>query len=97
MNSIYRYIADRMDDNPALCRAALVVRFEDLCRDPYRMLRVLLDHAELGGCDAIVQRYSKAIRFPTYYRHSFTAGELDIIEHETSDTARRYGYDWVNA
>jgi hypothetical protein len=95
-NSIYRYLADRLDLSPALRDAALVIRFEDLCQEPDQVLRRLLEHCHLEDAENLIQGFSQRIRFPAYYQHSFTAEELAIIKDETSETALRFGYEPID-
>lgn len=89
---IYGHIADRLDASPALRDAALIVRYEELCRAPRETLRAVLDHCCLAAPDTTVDRLASGIRYPTYYRPSFTEAEMDAIERHTRDTARRFGY-----
>jgi hypothetical protein len=89
---IYGYLADRLDANPALKRAALVVRFEDMCRAPHETLQQALAHCRLEAPPAWLEDKAAVIRFPSYYRPRFTDDELATIERHTADTARRFGY-----
>jgi hypothetical protein len=89
---IYGYLADRLDANPALKDAALVVRFEDMCRAPHEILRRALAHCRLDAPSSWLEDQAEVIRFPSYYRPRFTEGDLVIIERHTADVARRFGY-----
>ena len=52
---VYGYLADRLDANPALREAALVVRFEDMCRAPHETLQQVTDPLP-ARCAALVAR-----------------------------------------
>jgi Sulfotransferase family len=89
---IYGYLADRLDANPALKDAALVVRFEDMCRAPHEILRRALAHCRLDAPSSWLEDQAEVIRFPSYYRPRFAEGDLVTIERHTADVARRFGY-----
>jgi hypothetical protein len=89
---IYGYLADRLDANPALKDAALVVRFEDMCRAPHETLQRAHAHCRLDAPPSWLEDKAAVIRFPSYYRPRFTPDELATIERHTADTARRFGY-----
>jgi Sulfotransferase family len=89
---VYGYLADRLAANSALREAALVVRFEDMCRAPQETLQRALTHCQLDAAPAWLSDKAALIRFPSYYRPRFTADELATIERHTAATARRFGY-----
>ena len=89
---LYGYLADRLDADPALKEAALIVRFEDMCRAPHETLQQALAHCRLEAPPAWLEDKAAVIRFPSYYRPRFTADELATIERHTAGTARRFGY-----
>jgi hypothetical protein len=89
---IYGYLADRLDANPALKDAALVARFEDMCRAPHEILRRALAHCRLDAPSSWLEDQAEVIRFPSYYRPRFAEGDLVTIERHTADVARRFGY-----
>ena len=89
---VYGYLADRLDANPALREAALVVRFEDMCRAPHDKLQQVLTHCRLDAPPSWLEDKAAVIRFPSYYRPRFTTDELATIERHTAATARRFGY-----
>jgi Sulfotransferase family len=94
---IYGYLADRLDANPALKDAALVVRFEDMCRAPHETLQQALAHCRLDAPPAWLEDKAGVIRFPSYYRPRFAEGELAAIERHTAATAGRFGYPGASA
>lgn len=88
---VYRHVLDRIDANPALRAATLVVRFEDLCADPAAVMGSVLDHCLLSD-KGIVERARETVRAPDYYAPGFTAGERALIGDVTGDVAARLGY-----
>jgi hypothetical protein len=92
-SQLYGYVADRLETNPRLRDATLLVGFEELCREPHRVLRAVLDHCRLPATDAFVEEQAGRIRFPSYYRPGFSDEELALIERCTARTAARFGYD----
>jgi Sulfotransferase family len=89
---IYGYLADRLDANPALREAALVVRFEDMCRAPHETLQRALAHCRLDSTPSWLEDKATVIRFPSYYRPGFSPDELATIERHTAETALRFAY-----
>jgi hypothetical protein len=94
---VYRFVADRLDANPELKAASLVVRFEDLCRDPQATLRAVLAHCRLEAADSWIDERAAGIRFPSYYRADFAPEELEVIARHTAETAARFGYSGAGA
>ena len=92
VHNLYRHLADRLEANPALRAASLVVRFEDLCRSPHDTIRQILAHCRLDAEEAWVAERAAAIRFPSYYQPRFAQDELETIARHTADTAARFGY-----
>ena len=90
--SIYRHVAARLEANPALRRATLVVRFEDLCESPDATIRSILRHCGLQEHEEVVTRFAARIGYPTYYQPNLSPGEASEIERETAEIARRFGY-----
>lgn len=86
---VYGYVADRLDANPHLRDASLVVWFEALCRAPGETIRTILDHCRLSAPDAWVERRAARIRFPSYYHPCFTPEEFALIDRHTRMIAER--------
>ncbi|HUY20068.1 MAG TPA: sulfotransferase [Candidatus Binataceae bacterium] len=89
---IYGFAIDRLDANPALRGASLVMRFEELCANPQSALTRLCEHCGLDGADAIA-RHAERLHTPTYYQAKFSAGELASIDEETRSVRQRFGYE----
>lgn len=90
-NHAHGYVADRLEQNPALAAATRVVRFEELCRAPAGTVRGVLEHCGLSAPEAMLQRADQSIQFPTYYRPKFSEQDLATIHRHTGATAARFG------
>ena len=94
---VYRFVAERLDANAELEAASLVVRFEDMCREPHTTLRAVLAHCRLEAADSWIDERAAGIRFPSYYRADFAPDELEVIARHTAKTAARFGYSGAGA
>jgi len=88
--SVYGYVAGLLDE-PEMAAAVLVVRYEDLCRDPAAVFSAVLSHCLLDD-DGLAESARAIISLPTYYEPSFTQDESDAIRGHTADVAARFGY-----
>lgn len=93
---VYGHVADVLDGDPAARDGTLVVRFEDLCRQPAEVMRLVQQHTGLSG-DALPAQAARRIRAPDYYDLPFTAEEQDLIRACTAATATRFGYSAAGA
>ena len=92
-SQVYGYVADRLEANEHLRRAALVVRYEDLCAAPHEIVRRTLDHCRLAPDQPVIDAFSARLSAPDYYSVSFGDDDLAAIREETSVVAARFGYD----
>ena len=90
-SQIYGYVADRLEANPKLRAATLVVRFEELCRAPQATLAAVLDHCALSMTEDALAGLAAMLRFPTYYEPRFAPEELAAIARHTRTSAERLG------
>jgi hypothetical protein len=90
--ALHAFLMDRIETSAALARAVLLVRFEDLCRDPRATLGQLLEHCALEAKDAWLHDQAADFHLPAYYRPRFSDGELETIRRITGPTAARLGY-----
>lgn len=88
---IHTYLAGALERNPHLREAALIVRYEDLCRAPRETMHRIFEHCRLPLSDELLERAGQRIRFPTYYEPQFTKQERSLIEHHTHASATRFG------
>lgn len=91
-SQIHQYIADLIESDPALGQAIRIVRYEDLCAAPRRVMSELLAHCELPASAEFLADSAKRFHQPGYYRPRFSFAELAIIAEETAAAARRFGY-----
>lgn len=92
-SSIYGYVADLLDRNPAIRERTIVVRYEELCDESEDVLPRIFDHCQLRRSHSIIDAYSDKLSKPTYYDHEFTDQQKQVIESETAEVAARFGYD----
>ena len=88
---INRYLFE-ISNSKELAGSTLLIKYEDLCSKPELTLKKIIDFISLDISDEIIDDYSKKLRLPTYYTQSFSETELAIIEEETSEVARLFGY-----
>ena len=89
---VYGHVADALDADPELRDAALVVRFEDLCRASEATIGALFEHCRLALAETAQAQLAGMLRFPSYYEPRFSAEERALIERLTGATAARFGY-----
>ena len=91
-SQVYGFLAERLAGNEALRRAALVVRFEDLCGKPVETVRRVFEHCRLESDGSRCKALARRLHAPTYYRPKFSAADEAAIEEETWEVAGRFGY-----
>ncbi|MFX1316458.1 MAG: sulfotransferase [Promethearchaeota archaeon] len=93
-SSIYDFIANQLDTNKNLKKATFIVRYEDLCKTPAKIIDKILDHTELSlkKFEKEKQYYIKHLHPPTYYTPDFSNQDLEYISEVTKATATRFGY-----
>lgn len=89
---IYADVADRLDADPRLKQAALVIRYEDLCGDSRRVLGEFYSHCNLAIDEAALHAAADRLHLPDYYKPAFDDDELALIRKITAPVAARYGY-----
>lgn len=91
-NDLYRFVADRLAAMPTLRDAVLVVRHEDLCKDPASTLRRVLNHCQLDASPAYVDRALQRLQSAPSNGPVLDAADRQVILQHTAATAARYGY-----
>ena len=91
-SQVYGYVAERLQASETLRRAALVVRYEDLCDSPEATVRRVLTHSRVAAGESAIHAFTSRVSAPDYYSRQFTDEELAVIREETKATAARYGY-----
>ena len=83
-------IAQQLETVPALRAATLVVRYEDLCKEPETTIQTLFDHCGLGLDEAHRKTLAEKVQFPTYYQPDFSDAERQMIDDITGPVAARF-------
>jgi hypothetical protein len=89
---IYRFVWEKLADDPALREASIIIRYEDLCHSTHATIRRLIDHCELKPRAEIIGDYVNRFTPPTYYKPVFSDEERAQIRSLTRDVAELYGY-----
>lgn len=88
-NQVYGYLADRIEANNALAKAAKFVEFEQLCAGPAEILGDLFAHCDLNVSQQFIDSAASRIEKPTYYKSGFSDIELVTIAQRTGETLDR--------
>ena len=88
-DQIYSYLADRVAANPELAQATKFVVFEDMCREPERILGEVFDHCRLEVDKDFRAAAAGRIKAPTYYKSKFSDAELVAIGQGAGATMDR--------
>jgi len=89
---VYGYLNERMNENPILAKACLVVQYEELCSGSKTSLKNLFSHLSLndGEVGKIVDSYSSTLTAPEYYQSDFSAEQRKLIQKLTGGVAKLY-------
>ncbi|NVM56256.1 MAG: sulfotransferase [Candidatus Helarchaeota archaeon] len=93
-SSIYDFVANLRETNEKIKKATLLIRYEDLCGTPAKIIDKILEHTELSPkeFEETKNYYTKTLHQPTYYKTDFSEKELADIAEVTSSTAAQFGY-----
>lgn len=77
----YRHLDAQLRAQPALRKATLLFRYEELCSHSAQVIDTLLSHCDLSraGFEAVREEYISLLTQPDYYRPGFSDGELETI------------------
>ncbi|MFX1494941.1 MAG: sulfotransferase [Promethearchaeota archaeon] len=91
--SIYDFIANTLDANKRLKKATLIVRYDELCETPAKIINQILEHTELPAnkFEKVKKYYINHLHQPTYYTPDFSNQEMVDIVEITNKTATRFG------
>lgn len=92
-SEVYGFLARELESDAGLRRAACVVRYEDLVREPGATMQRLLEHCRLEPSPRVVETAAARLRFPGYYTPAFAPAELATIRRRTAEVADRFGYE----
>lgn len=88
---IYDFVLERLDADPALARATLILPYESLCRQPSVTAQILFAHCGLAAEPELLSRARARIRFPDYYTPDLSDDDRNLITRLTGETVRRLG------
>lgn len=86
---VYGHVADRLEADPALARASLVVDYTTLCNDPEATLARLYSHCDLQVDASYAAASAGRITAPDYYTTDYSAAEQRTIEEATAGVNER--------
>lgn len=90
---IYEHIWNTIEADDSLKSSSLIVRFEDLCRNPRDIIGQIFAHCELEIPEALLSELSTRPRMPDYYDPGLDPGEIADIHEITAPTRALYRYD----
>ena len=90
--TVYGFVLDQLERDPALAGHVRIVRYEDACSRPLETLRAAAQHAELEFPEAVLSEMAGKLEAPAYYKADFTAAQEAAIAEETGAVAMRLGY-----
>ena len=84
---VYGFLKMRLEDNPALAKACLVMRYEETCSETLKSLHKLFAHLDLDDewANKIIEAVTPTITAPDYYESGFTHSEQELIRKITRD------------
>jgi hypothetical protein len=89
---IHDYLSVRLENNPRLREAVMVVPYEELCRRPAETFRKLLDHCRLPAQEELIAAAVKQIRPPSFdLPEPLSPQDIVTIERYTAESAARFG------
>lgn len=86
------FLADLLESNEAVKRAAMIVRFESMCDTPAETIRTVMEHCRLPEAEPAVARFAPTIRRPNYYSVPFSSADLAVIWQEAGEAAKRWTF-----
>lgn len=89
--SVHDFVAEQLHEDRAVRKAALLVRFEELCADAEGTLTRILNHAHLESDKAWIAATSRHIRAPSSGPPPFTEAQYRKIRQITASAAQRLG------
>jgi hypothetical protein len=87
--SVYGFVADLLERDPAVAARTLLIHYDDLCAEPDATLERLYRHCGLAVAEATRRQQAARIAAPTYYKPSLSDDEIGVIRAATDATARR--------
>lgn len=91
-NTLYSWVIKTLNDNHLLKSASLLIRYEDLCSQSHESFLEVCKHCYLEFNSKQFEQLTCQLKFPSYYKVTFTVEELKIIDEETHDLCQTLGY-----
>lgn len=93
-NAIYRSVRCLVERDRDLAEAVHFVRYEELCREPEKIIDSLVAHVDLPAepFEPVRREFAARLSEPDYYRVDFSAEDLDAIWTVVRTTASSFGY-----
>ena len=87
--SVYGFVADLIESDPAVADQTLLIHYDDLCAEPDATLEQLYRHCGLAVDEATRREQAARIAAPTYYKPNLSDDEIGTIRAATDATAAR--------
>src|SRR5262249_17905250 len=87
-SAVYGHLADQLEASPALRAATLLLRYENLCREPEAVLTLVMKHCELSPPCGFIAAPAARLRTPNK-KAKLDESELTIIARCTNSVAGR--------
>jgi hypothetical protein len=87
--SVYGFVADLLERDPAVAERTLLIHYDDLCGAPDATLAQLYRHCGLAVDEATRRAQAARIAAPTYYKPDLSDAEIGLIRSATDATATR--------
>jgi hypothetical protein len=87
--SVYGFVADLLDRDPAVAERTLLIHYDDLCAAPDATLERLYRHCGLEVGAPARREQAARIAAPTYYKPKLSDDEIGVIRAATDATAAR--------
>ena len=87
--SVYGFVADLLEHDPAVAGRTLLIHYDDLCAAPDATLARLYTHCGLAVDEPTRHAQAARIAAPTYYKPSLSEAEIGMIRAATDATVAR--------
>jgi hypothetical protein len=87
--SVYGFVADLLERDPAVAERTQLIHYDDLCAEPDATLARLYRHCGLVVDEPTRREQAARIAAPTYYKPDLSDEEIGVIRAATDATAAR--------
>jgi len=94
-NYFYQSVLRLKQQSKAINQAIIMVKYEDLCLQPDKVIDAIFTHCQLSGdgSDTLKSTYKTKLSLPTYYDLPFNNDEVSAMMKTAKTTANYFGYD----